>query len=107
MPRFVTRSLTVEAFQYDGTTVCMPDAFRLALLRHLPNGTVEFLTGDGPRACKFHDWILRGPDGQLSIVREATFEMMFAPAVSTPPPEALQPAPTPAAVKRIKEKVHG
>lgn len=105
MPRFVARPVIVEAFQYDGTTVCMPDAFRLALLRHLPNGTVEFLTRDGPRPCKYHDWIVRGPDGQLSITREGVFEAMFEPAVSTPPPEALQPTPMP--TKRIKEKVHG
>ena len=105
MARFIARPVQVEAFQYDGTTVCMPDAFRLALRRHLPNGTVEFMTGDGPRPCKYHDWVVRGPDGQLSVVRDATFEAMFAPVETIPPPEALQPAPI--SKSRTKEKVHG
>ena len=105
MPRFVARPVLVEAFQFDGTTVGMPDAFRAALLRHLPNGTVEFMTGDGPRPCKYHDWIVRGPDGPFSVMREAAFEMMFAPVVT--PPEALKPQDPPVPAKRSKERIHG
>jgi hypothetical protein len=103
MPRFIARPVEVEAHQYDGTTVCMPDDFRRALIRHLPNGTVEFLTGDGPRPCKYHDWVVRGPDGLLSVIRDATFEAMFTPLVTASPPEALQPAP-PITAKRAGKK---
>jgi hypothetical protein len=111
MPRFIARPVEVEAHQYDGTTVCMPDDFRRALRRYLPDGTVEFMTGDGPRPCKYRDWVMRGPDGQISVIRDAAFEAMFAPVFAGPPPEALMPAlppalPIPAKGARKKDAVH-
>jgi hypothetical protein len=84
MPRFVARPIVVEAHQYDGNTVAMPDAFRMAVRRHLPGGTVEVMAGEQLRACKHGDWIVRGPDGQFSVVRDAAFETMFEPHRAAP-----------------------
>lgn len=78
MPRFVARPIVIEAHQFDGHTVAMPDAFRMAVRRQLADGTIDVMTGDGLRSCRYGDWIVHGPDGQFSVVRASTFEMMFA-----------------------------
>lgn len=77
MPRFIARPVIVEAHQYSGHTHDLPHAFQLAVLRHVVGGTIEVATGDGARPCKCGDWIVRGPDGQFSVMRAATFEAMF------------------------------
>jgi hypothetical protein len=93
MPRFTTRSVQIEAVQWSGSTHLMSDAFRRAVLRYLPDGTVEIGTGDGPRPCKQGWWIVHGPDGAFSVMRAAAFEAMFMPYVAEEPTP--QPAPTP------------
>jgi hypothetical protein len=90
MPRYVARPVQVTAFQYDGHTHEWPEAFRMAVRRHLPGGTVEIMTGDGLRPCKHGDWIMHTPDGQFSVVRDAAFETMFEP--QRPAPAALPEA---------------
>lgn len=82
MPRFVAIPIQIEAFQYDGHISLMPDSFRMTLLRHLNDGTIEIRTGDGARSCKYGDWIVHGPDGLFSVMRNATFEAMFTPHVA-------------------------
>jgi hypothetical protein len=102
MPRFVAKPVVVEAHMWDGHMHMMSDAFRRSVLRHLPNGTVEIDTGDGPRPCAQGSWIVAGPDGAFSVMRAATFEAMFAPFVaeeSTPQP-APEPIPARATVRR-------
>lgn len=75
MPRFVARPIVVEAHQYDGAT--LPPDFALAVKQHLSTGLVQVNTGDGPRPCKYGDWIVRGASGEFSVVKDAAFEMMF------------------------------
>jgi hypothetical protein len=76
MPRFVARPVQIEAHQWEGHTHELPESFRRAVTRHIMGG-VEIMTGDGARACKHYDWIVRGPDGQFSVVRAAAFETYF------------------------------
>jgi hypothetical protein len=102
MPRYTTRPVQIEAVQWDGHMHMMSDAFRRSVLRHLPNGTVEIDTLDGPRPCKQGWWIVAGPDGAFSVMRAAAFDEMFAPFVaeeSTPQP-APEPIPARATVRR-------
>ena len=87
MPKFIAKPVGVEAFQFDGHTHMLPEDFRMAVRRHLPGGTVEVMTGDGLRPCKHGDWIMRGPSGDFSVVRNATFETMYTDYV----PEAVKP----------------
>lgn len=89
MPRFTAKPFTVEAIQFDGDTGQWPESFRLALLRHLPGGVTEISTGDGPRPCRFSDWVVHGPGG-FSVVHDAAFEAMFSEVepISLPDPEA-------------------
>jgi hypothetical protein len=89
MPRFVAKSFIVSAEQFTGDVAQWPDAFRRAVLRHLPGGVTEISTGDGPRPCRFSDWVVHGPGG-FSVVHDAVFEACFAPveSVSSPDPEA-------------------
>lgn len=93
MPRFVARPVVVEAHQFLGAslTFAMPDAFRRAVVRFLPDGQGVVATGEGERSCVYGDWIMRGPDGSFSVVRAATFEAMFAQQA---PPEGEQPERT-------------
>jgi hypothetical protein len=77
MPRFVANQITVEAHQFLGDTSPWPESFRRAVLRHLAGGITEIQTGDGPRPCRYSDWMISGPGG-YSIVRAAAFEAMFA-----------------------------
>lgn len=104
MPRFVAKPTIVEAIQYDGHMSLMPESFRLTLRRHLADGTVEIMTGDGARACKYGDWIVHGPDGLFSVMRNATFEAMFTPHVVQEPTP--QPAPAVPATKS-RSKANG
>lgn len=84
MPRFVARPVVVEAHHLLESVNAMPEAFRLAVRRFLPNGTIEVMTGDGMRICRHTDWVMRGPDGEFSVMKNATFEAMFEPHVQRP-----------------------
>lgn len=77
MPRFVARPVIIEAFQWSGHTHELPESFRMAITRHLPGGMVEVRTGDGVRQCAHYDWIIRGPDGQFSVLKSAAFEFGY------------------------------
>lgn len=74
MPRYVARPVIVEAYAWTGHTHELPEDFRRAITRHLQAGGVEVMTGDGARQCKHYDWIVRGPEGQFSVIRAAAFE---------------------------------
>lgn len=77
MPRFVARSIIIEAVQNTGSIAEWPDPFRMAVVRYMPGGTIDVMTGDGARQCRYLDWMVRGPDGQFTVVRDAAFEAMF------------------------------
>lgn len=77
MPRYIARPVIIEAFPWSGHTHELPESFRRAVTRHLVGGMVEIMTGDGARQCRHDDWIVRGPDGQFSVLRAAAFETMF------------------------------
>lgn len=98
MPRFVGRPVVVEAHQFTGNA--LPVTFAGAVARRSQAG-MEIKTADGPRLCRFTDWIMRGPSGEFSVMKNAAFETFFAPfePAPDPPPE---PEPTIAivAVKR-------
>lgn len=91
MPRFVARPVVVEAHQYLGNVVAMPIDFRDAVRRYAHDGSVDIMSSDGLRCCRHGDWIVRGPTGEFSIQRVATFEKMFEP--HHPPPPVVE-APT-------------
>ena len=100
MPRFAARPIGVTAFQWTGHTHMLPEAFRLAVCRHLVGGMIEIRTGDGPRVCKHDDWIVHGPDGLFSVLRNAAFETMFEPQPQPQPqPQSPAPIPVPARVE--------
>jgi len=110
MPRYTAKPIGVEAFQFNGSMNAMPESFRLALRRHLVGGTVEIMTGDGPRVCKYHDWIVRGPDGDFTVMRDAAFEATYAEVVVATPQAELKPVPPVVPVQHSrtrKEPVHG
>ncbi|MGD0108360.1 MAG: hypothetical protein ABSC06_30625 [Rhodopila sp.] len=117
MPRFVARPIGITAVQWTGHTHMLPEAFRLAVCRHLVGGMIEIRTADGPRACKHEDWIVHGPDGTFSVVRGALFETWFealqpTPIVTDPEPPAIivtdpEPPAIPAKRQPRKETVHG
>lgn len=87
MPRFIAKPIVVEAHQFDAATVsAMPEAFRFAIRRHLPDGTVEVMTGDGLRICRHGNWIVRGTDGDFTVMRNRAFEALFEPHVVAPAP---------------------
>jgi hypothetical protein len=88
MPRFVARPVVVEACQFVSQSTQLPYDFRVAVKRMLANGTADVMTGDGMRVCKPGDWIMRGPDGTFSVVRDAVFEAMFQEHV---PPVVVAP----------------
>lgn len=77
MPRFIARPVVVEAHPFLGDISQWPDAFRLAVVRHVPGGLTEIRTSDGTRPCRYGDWIVRGSDGTFTVMHEATFETMF------------------------------
>jgi hypothetical protein len=77
MPRYTARPVTIEAFQWLGHTHELPEAFRMVVTRHLQAGGVEVMTGDGARQCRHYDWIVRGPEGQFSVLKAAAFEAGF------------------------------
>lgn len=77
MPRFVANPITVEAVAYDGHVHMMPEPFRMAVRRQLHGGHADVMCGGELRRCSHGDWIVRGPDGQFSVVKSATFEMLF------------------------------
>jgi hypothetical protein len=81
MPRYTAKPVLVEAFPWQGHAHELPESFRMAITRHLVGGMVEILTGDGARQCRHDDWIVRGPDGQFSVLRAAAFETYFEPHV--------------------------
>jgi hypothetical protein len=81
MPRFVTRNVTINAVQFTGDIAFWPEAFRLAVRRHLSGGITEIMTGDGVRACRYGDWVVNGPDGAMTVWKDAAFEAFFAPKV--------------------------
>jgi hypothetical protein len=78
MPRFTTRTVHIAAHQFAGNTVDMPEAFRMAVRRHLNDGSIEVMTIDGLRPCRHTDWIVLGPSGTFSIWHAADFETFFA-----------------------------
>jgi hypothetical protein len=88
MPRFVALPVTVEAYEWTGHLHMFPDAFRMAVRRQNHNGTVDVMTDDGLRSCRHGDWIVRGPNGDFSVLRGATFETMYQehvpPVVAAP-----------------------
>jgi hypothetical protein len=100
MPRFVAKPVTVEAHMWDGHMHMMSDAFRRSVLRHLPNGTVEINTGDGPRPCAQGSWIVHGPDGAFSVMRKAAFAAMFKPHVAEETQQSAAPIPARADLRR-------
>ena len=77
MPRFVAKPMIVEAHQNMGQP--FPPEFALAVLQHRTDGMIDIATGDGTRPCKYTDWVVRGPSGQFSVMRDADFEAMFEP----------------------------
>lgn len=85
MPRFVARPVIIDAYCFEGDVALWPEAFRFAVLRHLSGGITEIRTNDGPRHCCAGDWVMRGPDGTFSVVRDATFEAMFGPIEAVSP----------------------
>lgn len=97
MSRFVSRQYYVEAQQFQGTVHLWPDEFRLAVVRHLPDGTIMVATGDGPRSCRTGDFVINGPAG-FEVIRRVPFETMFTSHVE---PEVLAPdSETPKRAKR-------
>ena len=90
MPRFIARPVTVEAHQWGGNTVLMPDDFRLSV-QSTPDGRAVVTTLDGPKVAQRDDWIMRGPGGDFVVVRPAAFETMFEPLAQTPEPPAKRP----------------
>jgi hypothetical protein len=96
MPRYTTRSVQIEAFRWDGHMHMMSDVFRRSVLRHLPNGTVEIDTLDGPRPCKQGWWIVHGLDGAFSVMRPGLFDEMYMPYVAEQPTPQPAPEPIPA-----------
>lgn len=90
MPRFTALPVTVEAHQWAGHMHMLPEPFRIAIRTHRPGGMIEVMTGDGIRQCRHEDWIVRGPDGQFSVMRAAAFEAMYGPQEE--PPAAPIPA---------------
>ena len=103
MPRFIARPVIVEAFQFMGGTALFPDDFRRAILRHLPGGITEVATGEGPRAMKYGDWLLKGADGTFQVRPAGSFDTWFEIHVpeTAPPPVASKVA------GKIKEKLNG
>ena len=77
MPRYVGLPTVIEAHQYKGSTVDFPEAFRLAVVRHVPGVVTDVATADGTRRMHHDDWIFRGPDGGFSVMRPAAFEAFF------------------------------
>lgn len=76
MPRFVARPITVSAEQFKGTISQWPESFRLAVIRHVPGGTTEVMTGDGVRPLRFSDWLVHSR-GVFTVWHEAAFEASF------------------------------
>jgi hypothetical protein len=77
MPRFIARPIVIEAHQFRGNSVGMPENFRMAIVGYRPAGGCDVMTGDGLRPCMHNNWIMRGPDGQFSVVKQSAFEQMF------------------------------
>ena len=85
MPRFVARPVTVAAEQFTGTISFWPEQFRAAVVRHLPGGTTEIMTGDGVRPVRVGDWIVQ-IRGICTVWHEATFETFFEERVEEKEP---------------------
>ena len=92
MPRFVARPYVVAAECFGGSIVLWPEEFRLAVVRHLGDGTIHIMTSDGARPCRYGDWVINGPAG-FEVVHRAPFEAMFAEADAAPPADPKRPAP--------------
>lgn len=83
MPRFVARPVVIEAHQWDGNAVLMPDDFRISLTPQ-PDGSALVHTLEGGRRATHGDWIMRGADGTFSVVRDGAFDTLFEPWKAVP-----------------------
>ena len=96
MPRFVARPIVIEAHQWGGNAVLMPDDFRMSLTPQ-PDGSALVQTVGGGRRALPGDWVMRGADGTFSVVRGGAFDALFEPLTPNADPD-LVPALVP--VKR-------
>ena len=102
MTRYVAKPVHIEAHQHLGKP--FPIEFARAVMRVKPDGTIEVMTGDGPRVMKYRDYIARGSDGQFFVIREGLFLTNYEPALTAKVPfgnydfTASAPAPEPVAV---------
>ena len=100
MPRFVARPVVIEAHQWSGNAVLMPDDFRLSLTPQ-PDGSALVQTIGGGRRALHGDWVMRGSDGSFSVVRGGAFDDLFEPLTPNPTLDlAPVSAPLPVSVKR-------
>jgi len=102
MPQFVGRPVIVEAYPFEANVAFLPEAFRQAVRRHFPDGTIGVAVGSELRVAKYGDWIVHGPDGLFTVLTPAAFETMFSPMA----PPAPSPAPAPAR-REQRKSTHG
>jgi hypothetical protein len=79
MARFTARPVTVEAYQYQGNTLNLEDAFNRAILRFRPGGQASVSYLGAAVTIDPGDWLVRGGDGVVEPVKRAKFEARFEP----------------------------